>query len=101
MTPVNFEATPFLGMTGSPSVYPSVMPPHVFWDPLLGTWQPYSEETCPPTNPTVLTPLSESSSSVLNKVYIFHSYFTASLMYMYTVTLNVTDEQEIIIINFN
>ena len=73
MTPVNFEATPFLGMTGSPSSgYPSsVMPPHVFWDPLLGTWQPYSEETCPPTNPTVLTPLSESSSSALNKVRIF------------------------------
>ena len=66
MTPVNFEATPFLGVTGSPG-YPSVIPP-VFWDPLLGTWQPYPEENCPPTNPTALTPLSESSSTAVNKV---------------------------------
>ena len=72
MTPVNFDNTPFIALA-SPS-FP-VGAPQVSWDPILGSWQPCQDETGPLVSATVLTPLSESSSTPIVKVSIALIFF--------------------------
>lgn len=75
MTPVNFESTPF-GVVGAGSPVPGGYPPNglpVFWDPVLGAWQPYPEDAAAPVNANALTPISETSSGAMAKVSFFFS----------------------------
>lgn len=65
MTPLNLEATPFIA-SASPGL--SIGLPQVIWDPVLGVWQPCSDELgTSSANLSALTPLSESSSTTLAK----------------------------------
>ena len=65
MTPLNMESTPFIA-SASPGL--SMGLPQVVWDPLLGQWQPCTDEVASSSvNLSALTPLSESSSTTLAK----------------------------------
>ncbi len=66
MTPLNCEATPFIN-SASPGF--SIGLPQVVWDPLLGVWQPCSDEHgSSSANISALTPLSDSSLTNQAKV---------------------------------
>lgn len=66
ITPFDCEATPFLA-SASPGY--SIGLPQVIWDPVLGVWQPCSDELgSSSANLSALTPLSETSSTNQAKV---------------------------------